>query len=87
MMKVMKVVRVAILAALVVVPTALAGGGSSTDGYGGVGGVIQKKVGAPTTHHVGGTLPFTGLNLAIVAVLALLLVAVGFGMRRFARDV
>lgn len=87
-MRVMKVVRFAILAALVVVPTALAGGGSSsTDGYAGVGGVIQTKVGAPTTHHVGGTLPFTGLNLSIVVVLALLLVAVGFGMRRFARDV
>ena len=87
MVRVMKTVRFAMLAALVVVPTALAGGGSSTDGYAGVGGVIQKKVGAPTTHHVGGTLPFTGLNLAIVGVVAVLLVAVGFGMRRFARDV
>lgn len=82
-----KMLRYTVLAALVAAPTALAGGGSSADGYGNVGGLVQKKVSGPsTTHHVG-SLPFTGVNLAIIAVIALLTVAVGFGMRRFARDV
>jgi len=77
----------AALAALAWVPTALAGGGGvSADGYGGPAGVIQHKITSPASaKHSTGTLPFTGTNLAIIVALAVLLVAIGFGMRRFAR--
>ncbi len=55
--------------------TALAGTG--TEGYGGVSGVAQTKAAG-----VKGTLPFTGLNLALVVVGGLVLLATGLLLRR-----
>ena len=74
----------AVLGALSVVSVALAGGDASTSGYSNIAGLVQKKVSAPTTHttHVTGTLPFTGANLALFALAAVVLVALGIGLRR-----
>jgi hypothetical protein len=57
--------------------TALAG--SSEQGYGGAGGAVQTDV------EGGGTLPFTGLDLGLLIGGGLLLLAVGFGLRRASR--
>jgi hypothetical protein len=69
----------AVLATVVVwAPTALAQD-SSVDGYGGVQGGIQSDV------EGGGSLPFTGLDLGLLIGGGLLLLALGFGLRRLAR--
>ena len=76
------------LLALTIVGTAFAGGGSTVvSGYGGkaggpVGAVVTSH---PGKVHTGTTLPFTGLNLVGIAAVALLLVALGYGMTRMAR--
>jgi len=68
------------LAALTVyAPIALAQQ-SSVDGYGGGAGGIQSDV-----EGGGGSLPFTGLDLGLLIGGGLLLLAVGFGLRRLAR--
>ncbi len=36
----------------------------------------------PSTAGAGGTLPFTGMDLAVVAAIALLMIGVGMGLRR-----
>jgi hypothetical protein len=71
--------------AMILVPAALAGGGSSVSGYGGEAGVIGTKVTSPTVHSTG-SLPFTGMNLAIAGVAAILLIALGVGMRSMSRQ-
>jgi len=65
------------LAALVVVQAALAGSGSSSDGYSGVAGSVQGQV-----QKGGSTLPFTGFDLTLAVVFAVLLVGAGFAIRR-----
>jgi hypothetical protein len=56
-------------------------------GYAGVGGQIQTKVSSPAAHGVlgVGTLPFTGLGLALIAIAATLLMVTGFALRRVSR--
>jgi hypothetical protein len=49
------------------------------DGYGGFQGGIQSDV------EGGGSLPFTGLDLGLLIGGGLLLLAIGFGLRRLAR--
>jgi hypothetical protein len=65
------------LAALAFVQVAMAGSGSSDDGYGGAAGAVQGQV-----QKGGNTLPFTGFDLTMAVVVAVLLVAAGFGIRR-----
>jgi hypothetical protein len=66
---------------------------SSQDGYIDNKGQIQAQVdnggpggSTPVSADSGGTLPFTGLDLAILAVAGGVLVAAGFGMRRLTRS-
>jgi hypothetical protein len=74
---------------LVLVPTAYAAGGSAGTGYGGVAGNVQQQasgnvagIGATASK---GTLPFTGLDLALLVAGGTVLLVVGAGMRRAAR--
>jgi hypothetical protein len=79
---------VAVCALLVLAPTALASGsGSAGTGYGGNAGGVQNQVnqGAVNAAASKGTLPFTGLDLALLVVGGLSLVVVGAGLRRASR--
>jgi len=62
---------------------AAAGNGPSNAVYGGSGGNVQ---GALTGTSPSGQLPFTGFDVALLVGAALLLIAVGFGVRRLARS-
>jgi len=64
--------------ALLVAPSAFAGGSTSA-GYGGHAGAVQGTV------QKSGSLPFTGLSLTGVLVAGLLLLVVGVVIRRRAR--
>src|SRR5207302_7408627 len=72
-----------LVAALVVCSAALAN--SLTSGHGqtsGAKGVFASQhIGRPGGGSAGGTLPFTGFNLATVAVIAALLIASGLTLR------
>lgn len=79
---------VAVCALLALAPTALASGtGSAGTGYGGNAGGVQNQVnqGAVNAAASKGTLPFTGLDLALLVVGGLSLVVVGAGLRRASR--
>jgi hypothetical protein len=56
---------------------------SSVDGYGGGAGGIQSEV--EGGGGAGGSLPFTGLDLGLLIGGGVVLLAVGFGLRRLAR--
>lgn len=80
-MKRLVIIGTSVLAALTVwAPIALAQQ-SSVDGYGGGAGGIQSDV----EGGGGGSLPFTGLDLGLLIGGGLLLLAVGFGLRRLSR--
>jgi hypothetical protein len=71
--------KVAVAVALFVlspVAGALAGGGSTLAGYGGSAGTVQGTV------QKTGSLPFTGMDLSLVAVIAGALVVAGLLLRR-----
>ena len=73
---------------LVLAPAALAAGsGSAGSGYGGNAGGVQNEVnqGAVNAAASKGSLPFTGLDLAMLVVGGLSLVVVGAGLRRASR--
>lgn len=73
----------AVCAALLLVPSALAGSGAAGDGYGGNGGNVQNEVGGGNAGETsGGSLPFTGLDLALLVLGGATLVVVGAGLRR-----
>jgi hypothetical protein len=72
-----RILTLATILALTVVPAASAG--SPQAGYGGSGGSIQGTV------QKAGELPFTGLSLTVFAIGALLLVGVGLFLRRSGR--
>jgi hypothetical protein len=80
---------VAVCALLVLAPTALgaSGSGSAGTGYGGNAGGVQNQVNQGAVHAAAGksTLPFTGLDLALLVVGGLSLVVVGAGLRRASR--
>lgn len=80
---------VAVCALLALAPTALgaSGSGSAGTGYGGNAGEVQSQVnqGAVNAAASKGTLPFTGLDLALLVVGGLSLVVVGAGLRRASR--
>jgi len=71
-----------VTAVVVYAPVALAQQ-SSVDGYGGGAGGIQSEV--ESGGGAGGSLPFTGLDLGLLIGGGLVLLAVGFGLRRLAR--
>lgn len=77
---------VAVCALLVLAPAALGAGGSADKGYGGNGGV-QNEVnqGGVNAAASKGSLPFTGLDLALLVVGGVALVIVGSGLRRAAK--
>ena len=87
---------IAVLAALAVLSFAtVAYGQPSVDGYSDEGGQIQTQIdttgggppssGAVTATDTGGSLPFTGLDVALLVGAGGLLLAAGFGMRRLTR--
>ena len=53
-------------------------------GYGGQGGNVQGEV-AGEAGAAAGALPFTGMDLALMALAAVLLIATGLTMRRLGR--
>jgi hypothetical protein len=82
---------ISVLVALAIASSASAGS-TIKSGYGGVTGTtvdsVMYKPNARilgTVTHSKGTLPFTGFNLATVAVIALLLFAIGFVVTRMSR--
>jgi hypothetical protein len=84
----MKVIVVVVVLVAFFAPLAVAGDkkGSTTYGYGsngGIQGTVQHGV-SPTTKATkkGGTLPFTGVDLGIIAVGAVALILVGASLRR-----
>jgi hypothetical protein len=81
------------LALLAIAPMAY-GAGAVTDGYGGKGGGVLGAVnsgggnGTPPAQVAAtsnGSLPFTGLDIGLLALGGVVLVAVGVGLRRVAR--
>ncbi len=74
--------------ALAVVPLAAAEDNSSLAGYGGVAGAVNTQVTAqsPAPPKTVESLPFTGQDLALMLAVGLLLLALGFGLRRVARN-
>ena len=80
----MRFLLAAVLASLVLVPSALAAGGSAGKGYGGEGGNVQQQVSAGTAAEKAG-LPFTGLDLGLLVAGGAVLVGAGAALRRAAR--
>lgn len=83
-MKVLRILVFAVTASLVLAATALA---QSPTGqvYGGAAGEAEEQVGAAgDVAAAGGTLPFTGLDLAVALAAGVVLIAVGFTVRRLA---
>ena len=65
---------------------AMAAGSSSASGYGGAAGAVQSQVASATKGAVkGGTLPFTGLNIGLIVVGAVVLLVAGFALQKFSR--
>jgi hypothetical protein len=81
----------AAVTSLAVVGVAFAGSSTLLSGYAGVGGETQHAVGgsqqvlgAAATRS--GSLPFTGVDLALFALGAIVLIATGWSLRRAARN-
>jgi len=81
----LRFVMVLVCAALVLAPSALAAGGAAGNGYGGSAGNVQNQVGAGNTAGASGSLPFTGLDLALLVAGGATLLVLGAGMRRAAK--
>lgn len=69
--------------------TALAAGGSTLSGYNRPGGIQTQVQGAQgakgvlgTSTNTVGSLPFTGVDLAIIAAVGLILLVLGWSLRR-----
>lgn len=73
---------IAVFGALVAAAVAV-GQSPVVGAYGNEGGVVQQGVAGASTG--GGSLPFTGLDLTIVALAAVGLIAAGFAARRATR--
>jgi hypothetical protein len=83
------VVLIAVLLALFVVPMAAAQNGTSQAGYGGEPAVqvtLVESSQASAGGSSGQSLPLTGADLGLFVAGGLVLVLVGFGMRRLARQ-
>jgi hypothetical protein len=79
---------VAVVTGLTLAAGAFAAGGSILSGYGGEGGnsVHAVSPASGTIATPSGTLPFTGLDLSLIVIGALLLVATGILIRRSNRS-
>jgi hypothetical protein len=73
---------VAVCALLLLAPAALGAGGSADRGYGGNGGVQREVNQGAVDATASKSLPFTGLDLALLIVGGISLVIVGSGLRR-----
>ena len=71
----------AVPSVLAIAPTAALAAGSVKAGYGGGAGV-QNEVGQTAGVAAGGSLPFTGLDLALLVIGGLMLLVVGMVLRR-----
>ena len=67
---------------LLLAGVAYAGGGTSVGAYGGVAGKTQGAIHQASLGKTAGTLPFTGLNLTLVAAAGVLLLVTGVALRR-----
>ena len=78
----------AALAGLLLAPAVLAQSGSTSGTYLGTAGETQSGVGSGGTLGAAsqGTLPFTGLDLALLVAGGLVLLMVGAGVRRLTRS-
>lgn len=77
----LRVATVMLLAFLLAAPAALAAGPSSgAHGYGGEAGVVQAQVQSSSS-----SLPFTGIDVALLVGGGVLLVLLGVSLRLFAR--
>jgi hypothetical protein len=72
-----------IVGAAIMAPAALSAGGSSLGTYGGRGATVQGQIESQTTT---GALPFTGMDVSLLIAVGLLVVGVGFMIRRLGRD-
>jgi hypothetical protein len=83
------IISVVAVLALTLALATTAYGQSSVQGYNNQAGQTQSDVAgsqqAGTTEASGGSLPFTGLDVALLAGAGVLLGAAGFGMRRLTR--
>jgi len=70
----------AAIAATLCIPSTAAARTSASQGYEPPGGRVQQQV---SSKHSG--LPFTGLDLSLTGAAGVMLVAIGFGIRRLAR--
>jgi hypothetical protein len=75
---------VAVCALLAFAPTAFAAGGSAGKAYGGNAGGVQNEVNQGAAAGTS-SLPFTGLDLALLVVGGVTLLVVGAGLRRAAK--
>jgi hypothetical protein len=67
---------------------AMAGPAAAQNGYEGTSGQVQTQVqdtGTASANDTGGSLPFTGLDVALLAGAGLLLAGAGIAMRRVTR--
>ena len=69
------------LAALAVVPAAFAGNDPTASTYGGSAGNVQQDL-ASGSLGSGSSLPFTGMNLVLIALAGVALIATGVLLRR-----
>jgi hypothetical protein len=77
---------VAVCAVLLLAPAAFGAAPSPAGkGYGGGGGVQNEVGGAVDAQGSGGSLPFTGLDLALLVVGGVTLLVAGMGLRRAVR--
>lgn len=81
-----KIIAVFAVLALSLALATTAYGQSSVQGYNNQAGQVQNDVaGSEQAADTGGSLPFTGLDVALLAAAGALLGAAGYGMRRLTR--
>ena len=94
-MKMKKITTLLLALALCLAFATTAFGQSAVDGYNDLGGQVQSGVGgngngsppaATTADTSSGSLPFTGLDVALLAGAGGLLILAGVGMRRLTRS-
>jgi len=79
-----KVFVVAVISTLVLVGSAVAAGNQKPSTYNGAGGNVQAQVKGTAASNTLGSLPFTGLDLALIVGGGLVLVVAGVSVRRLA---
>jgi len=86
----LRFVVLAVFAVLALAPAALGAGasGSAGQGYGGDAGQVQNEVNQGALHAAAGksSLPFTGLDLALLVVGGVALLLVGGSLRRTGKN-